>query len=384
MIPASRKRFDRPYPTIRYVLPPYVIVSRQNAPGSATRNGTITATSGATNAAQAERSVPRDGRCTSSICAKNGTATNANCLSVIATASSSEADTSRRRERSAKASTRHRRLGASAVPNQTARTEREPQPQRPAEQQEGTKKPDGGEEVEQAIVVERLRKDAPRSRRQRGAGEVCEVAQRDLPEIRIEAGGRVPTLEAGARVVVAVGVVPVGKQFAGQLDLVGRVVDVVPRLARLAQPDLEQDGRQQEGERDGQAQAAKKVGTPASPSPPSHGDERDEHSGHDSRRADGAEIPMAVGSADEWAEEAVRVQRRRPERPRVRAQFRHGEQHQQPECREHRPPATGPDPPHRAAAGRVPGSATTTGELDKYAAPTASTSHVMGSSKKPL
>src|ERR687887_312245 len=75
---------------IRYVELPYAIVSRQTAPGSATRKGS--------------------------------SATSANCLSATASASTAAASTTRRRESNAKASTTHRRDGASAVPNQAART----------------------------------------------------------------------------------------------------------------------------------------------------------------------------------------------------------------------------------------------------------------------
>ena len=74
---------------------------------------------------------------------------------------------------------------------------------------------------------------APRRRRQRGAGEVGEVSQRDL---RALVGGgpaavaAVEALEAAARVVVAVRAVTVPHELAGELDLVGRVVHVEPRL----------------------------------------------------------------------------------------------------------------------------------------------------------
>ena len=107
---------------IRYVEPPYVIVSCHSAPGSATRKGTIPTTSGARNAAHAFRRTGRGGRRVRTIRTKNGTATRVNCLKSTARPSISAAETGRRRDRNANASRRQRSAGASAVPNQTART----------------------------------------------------------------------------------------------------------------------------------------------------------------------------------------------------------------------------------------------------------------------
>src|SRR5437763_1590154 len=119
--PAFRKSDDRPYPMMRYVDPPYETVSCQSAPGLATRNGTKATTRGAANAATALRRTARGARIVTIAAATNGTATSANCLSAIATPRRSAAQTKRRRERNANASSTQSSDGASAVPNHAAR-----------------------------------------------------------------------------------------------------------------------------------------------------------------------------------------------------------------------------------------------------------------------
>ena len=96
-------------------------MSSQNAPGSATRNGTKAIRMTPANAAPALRSASFGAPSVKSMTAKNGIATSANCLSVTATARLAAAQTNRRRARSAKARTSASRGSASAFPNHAAR-----------------------------------------------------------------------------------------------------------------------------------------------------------------------------------------------------------------------------------------------------------------------
>ena len=59
----------------------------------------------------------------------------------------------------------------------------------------------------------------------------------------------VEALEPGALVVVAVRRMAMAHELAGELDLVGRVVDEEPGVRRLAEPKLERDSRR--NQRDG-------------------------------------------------------------------------------------------------------------------------------------
>ena len=109
------------------------------------------------------------------ITARNGSATSANCLSSTAAPSRTAAQTQRERAASAKASTRQRRLGASAVPNHaaliasgfaaSAAPRREPPRERAAEEQRGREQRERGEQHEEPVVVERGGQQAARRRR---------------------------------------------------------------------------------------------------------------------------------------------------------------------------------------------------------------------------
>ena len=115
--------------------------------------------------------------------------------------------------------------------------------ERCVEQERGAEEGQRAEQDEQPVVVERLGAIARQSPSAR-CREVREVVERDLRDRRIRLGRRIPALEPGVAIVVPVGVLAVEDQVAGDLDLVRRVVDVVPRLGRVAQADLEEGRRQ--------------------------------------------------------------------------------------------------------------------------------------------
>ena len=187
----------------------------------------------------------------------NGSATTANCFSRIAPASAAAAHAKRRLVTSANASTSSSRLGASFWPNHAERIEiglhtstapsASRQPEGPAEQERGGKQRERGEQHEQAVVVERLRQEAPDGRAQHGARGSRRSAAAP-PRARARAPTRCRRACRSARgpewrVVVAVRVVEVEHEVAAQLRLVGRVVREEPRRGRVAEPELEERGR---------------------------------------------------------------------------------------------------------------------------------------------
>ena len=106
---------------ILYVCAPYAIVSSHSEPGSAIANGRTPARRIPAKAAVARYSVCRGTARVSSITARNGTATSANCFNSTAAPTHAAARTYLDRVTKAKASTVRRTLGASAVPNQAPR-----------------------------------------------------------------------------------------------------------------------------------------------------------------------------------------------------------------------------------------------------------------------
>jgi hypothetical protein len=212
------------------------------------------------------------------------------------------------------------------------------------------------------------------------------MRQRDLREVVAEAGRVVPALQPRPGVVVPVGVVAVEDQVAGELDLVRRVVGEVPGLGRVPQTDLQQRGRhgQQGDHGDGERR-----GGPARPRhepPRRRGREGDEHAGEERGRADHAEIPLAVGRPHQRAERALRIDALRPERPRLRAELGHEHEHQRAEHAQQR---EGLAPAQEAGTSSRCGAVVGAGAVDgsviaSRLAARARSSHVIGSSKKPL
>src|SRR5207244_3317885 len=114
-------------------------------------------------------------------------------------------------------------------------------------------------------------------------------------ELRVEAGRRIPLDEAGPVVVVAVRVVPVADEVACELDLEGRVVDVVPGVGRLAKPDLKESRRNEQRDGDDDAECTEDLRAPRRPAPAGDRDRRDDHPGENPGCPDEAEVPVPVG-----------------------------------------------------------------------------------------
>ena len=111
--------------------------------------------------------------------------------------------------------------------------------------------------------------------------------------------------------------------------------------------------------------------------------QRHGQAGQHGRRADDPEIPLPVGRPHERAEQAVRAHRRRGERPGVGAEpgRRHRDEHAERRPAAPRAPTLAPVP--AIVALTVAGSSGSRAARMKLDA-TASTTHVIGSSKKPL
>src|SRR5262245_1368961 len=185
--------------------------------------------------------------------------------------------------------------------------------------------------------------------------------------------GRVEALEARVAVVVAVGGVPVADEVARDLDLVRRVVREVPGVRRLAEPDLEQRGGHEQHSADNDRERDREPAGPGPDPPGRSGDEGDDEARQDRRRAEDAEVPLAVGGADERSEEPAWVHRGRHEGPRVRAELRDRDRDEHAQRRQQQP---------RAVA--IHGSSMASLRDSMYDAATAMTSQVTGSSKNPL
>ena len=213
--------------------------------------------------------------------------------------------------------------------------------------------------------------------------------QGNLLPSRRKTGCRIPLLESGAGVVPAVRIVPVADETAGDLELVRGIVVVVPGCRRLPESDLEHERGHEQRQCDEDGERRKQLGTPRAHAPARGCEERDDEAGDNSGRADEAEIPLPPRRAHGVTEQSVRVDRRRMEGPRIGAELRHDDRDERAERREDRPGACAPDPHlagtasrgsvavRGAGAGRGVGTA-------RYAAAIPSTSHVIGSSKKPL
>ena len=106
------------------------------------------------------------------------------------------------------------------------------------------------------------------------------MPQRDLLLARLlrhAAVERVEALEPRVRVVVAVRVLAVAQQVAGELDLVRRVVREEPRRARLPQARLEHDRRHGEQARRRRRQGDGRPAGPRGSQRRDDGGQRDEH-----------------------------------------------------------------------------------------------------------
>ena len=148
---------------------------------------------------------------------------------------------------------------------------------------------------------------------------------------------RVEALEPRIGVVVAVGVLAVAQELPGQLDLVRRVVHVEPRVGRLAQAGLERDGRRCKQADDRRRQRDREPAGPARDERRRSCGERDQHAGQEPGRADRLGVPLPVGPADEPGERPTRIDRTRPEVPRLGAEEGDGDEDDQPERAEQRP-----------------------------------------------
>ena len=143
---------------------------------------------------------------------------------------------------------------------------------------------------------------------------------------------------------MAVRVVAVQDEVAGDLDLVGRVVVVEPGRGRLAQPDLEQHRRHEQQRRRPPCRARRPSQRGQDAQPPRRRRRR-------AATSSPASIPGVRTSPrsqrscprpHDRAEQAVRVHGRRPERPRVGAELRHGDRDERAEHAEQDPgPARG-------------------------------------------
>ena len=131
----------------------------------------------------------------------------------------------------------------------------------------------------------------------------------------------VEALQARALVVVPVRRVPVPDELPGELDLVRRVVDVEPRLRvrRAGRPGASSREPRSGGSRRRRSPTERPTGaTCARASPRARPPRRARRRGAAGVRTT-PRSHVAVGGADERAEDAVR-DRRRPERPRVGAE----------------------------------------------------------------
>ncbi len=190
----------------------------------------------------------------------------------------------------------------------------------------------------------------------------------------------VEPLQAGALEVVPVGGVAVPDELPGELDLVGGVVHMEPRRRAVPKADLEQRRGHGDEQDHRDARSDEHPRAPGLRAPAGHGDRGDEHAGENGRGADDAEIPAAVGGADEGAEQAVPRDRRRSEGPRVGAEPGHVQRHERPQHPEDAEPGPPVDPRSAHAGVSAFGPALAMRKLEAIP----STSQVTGSSKKPL
>ncbi len=256
------------------------------------------------------------------------------------------------------------------------RTGREAPVQRAREDERRGQERERAEQDEDPVVVQRARERAPGSGGESRAREVGEVVPRSAVERCFLVVGRgVEALEPRVPVVMAVRVVAVQDQVAGDLDLVGRVVREVPGLARVPQPDLEQGGRDEQHRADDRRERDRRPAGPRTEVPGHRCGERDEEAGENCRRADDPEVPLAVGNAHERAEDAVRMDRGGRERPGVGAELRDRDRDDDAERRQQ---------DERVEARHAPSMASLSARQSTNPAATAIASHVTGSSKNPL
>jgi hypothetical protein len=205
-------------------------------------------------------------------------------------------------------------FAASAVPTASRAAKRAWQEQRRRQQCERR------QQYEQPVVVERSGKHSPRSGGEHGAREVRKVIEGDLPAATLSRR-RVPALEPGVPVVVSVRVLAVEDEVACDVDLIGRVVHVVPGGGGVSQPDLQQRRRDDEQTGDDGAESDRPAAAPAI-RPPGYGaGQRDEERGDHRRGAGNVRVPLLVGGADERSEYAVGMDVGGSEGPRAGAQI---------------------------------------------------------------
>ena len=239
-------------------------------------------------------------------------------------------------------------FAASAAPRH------EPPLERGREEQRGREQRERGEQHEQPVVVERGGKQPPRGGGQHGAREVREVVESDLPPAAFPCR-RVPAFEPGVPVVVTVRVVAVENEVAGDVDLVGGVVHVVPGGGGVAEPDLQQDRGDDEQRDDDGTERDRPAAAPAIRTPGDGARERDDERGDHGGRPRNVGIPLLVGSADERSEHAAGFDVGGSERPCARPQVGQGDDREHAEGPEDRPDGRARDR-HQVRAGSGDGA----------------------------
>ena len=233
-------------------------MSANTAPAPAIRKGAKPTASTAPKASVARPST-RFEACHSRTAAKNGTATTANCLRRTATASSDRRGDRAPpgQEREGQHHGQHGRRVGRAEPRcangegigRQRGSQREARAERTGKRERHGHGRQGQQRHQDPVVPEGPRDEAPRRGAEGRSGKVGEVTQGDLGLPR---GGRdtaveaVEALEPRVAVVVAVRALTGAHERTGDVDLLGRVVDVEPRRCPLAQARLEHDARQDE------------------------------------------------------------------------------------------------------------------------------------------
>ena len=152
---------------------------------------------------------------------------------------------------------------------------------------------------------------------------------------------------------MAVGRLAVEHELTGELDLVRRVVRVEPGRRGVAKSHLQHRGRHDE-HHDDEREDGEPGGAPTHLPPADDCDRAQDRAGDDRGAAHEAEVPPAVGSADERPEDAARVSAP-AQRPRVAAEQRHvhGDERTQNAEQGERPPAVDDDVHVAASRSRV-------------------------------
>ncbi len=223
----------------------------------------------------------------------------------------------------------------------------------------------------------------------------------------------VEALEPGFAVVVAVRVVEIQQQVPAELDLVGRVVREEPGGSGVAQAELQQCGGPREQHADGEHERHGERLRPGTRTREQQQRRRAaEQCGHEAGRARDPHVPLLAGRAHERRERSLRIDLGRPKAPGVGAELRQRDRDQAEQDAEQNHAARGSSPrlggrPQAGSPRSHPGSARERRRGHAEAilararsaagggvscarlhasepAATPSTSHVSGSSRKPL